>query len=102
MDFSGSFFFFSAIETCRKELYFQGQSECSEQISSEGPVLEEFIPLKRTSSEEDEQQSKKAKNVSKNESKDSKSGDKSSKKSDWLRSVQLWNQTPDPPTKEVR
>nr|GMD77155.1 transcription factor HHO3-like [Ipomoea batatas] len=42
-----------------------GQSECSEQITSsddEGPVLEEFIPLKRTSSlsqeeEDDEQQS---------------------------------------------
>lgn len=77
-----------------------GQSECSEETSSDAPVLEEFIPLKRaaSSSQEQEQESKK---------RASDSGDaididgKNSKKSDWLRSVQLWNQTPDPPSNEV-
>ncbi|KAF8407849.1 hypothetical protein HHK36_006986 [Tetracentron sinense] len=66
--------------------YFPGRSECSEQTSSEGPVLEEFIPLKRTS-EDDDQQSEKLKN----------NDDKNGKKSDWLRSVQIWSQNPDPP-----
>lgn len=92
-------FVFAAIETCRRELsgttteYMHGQSECSEQTSSDAPVLEEFIPLKRTSSEDDndEQHS--------HDPADSNSMDKI--KSDWLRSVQLWNQSPDPPSKEV-
>ncbi|XP_073057644.1 transcription factor HHO3-like [Primulina eburnea] len=65
------------------------QFSCSEQTSSELPVLEEFIPLKRVSSDSDgkEEDSQKPKN------------DINSKKSDWLRSVQLWNQTPDSPAK---
>lgn len=81
--------------------YLQGQSECSGQTSSEGHVLEEFIPMKRTSSsdneeeDDDEQQSPKPKTSEK----DKNNGDK--KKSDWMRSVQLWNPTPDPPLKEV-
>lgn len=89
-----------AIESCRQQMsgttqeYFHGQSECSEQTSSDGPVLEEFIPIKKTSDDEDEQQSHQP-----NDNKD-KNNDKSGKKSDWLRSVQLWNQTPDPPVKE--
>ncbi|KAL1807776.1 hypothetical protein ACET3Z_024766 [Daucus carota] len=84
-----------AIEKCKKEFHRQRQ-ECSEQTSSEGPVLEEFMPIKRaSSSEEDEQNSKKAKIICVTESNRS---EKSSKKSDWLRSVQLWNQTPDPPS----
>lgn len=84
-----------AIEKCKKEFYSQRQ-ECSEQTSSEGPVLEEFMPIKRaSSSEEDEQHSKKAKTICVTNSNRS---EKASKKSDWLRSVQLWNQTPDPPT----
>ncbi|KAL2546374.1 myb-like transcription factor family protein [Forsythia ovata] len=97
-----------AIETCKQQLSgtsteynLHGQSECSEQTSTEGPVLEEFIPIKRISSNSDdeEQQSKKPKNNI--NVKDSKNGsEKSSKKSDWLRSVQLWNQTPDPLPKE--
>lgn len=92
---------FAAIESCRQQMsgttqeYFHGQSECSEQTSSDGPVLEEFIPIKKTSDDEDEQQSRQP-----NDNKD-KNNDKSGKKSDWLRSVQLWNQTPDPPVKEV-
>lgn len=95
--------FLAAIESCKQQLgtneyNFHGQSECSEQTSTEGPVLEEFIPLKRTSSSDDEEEQS-----HKNNNKDSKNNDKaaSSKKSDWLRSVQLWNQTPDPPAKEV-
>lgn len=94
-----------AIETCKQQLSgtaeynFHGQSECSEQTSTDGPVLEEFIPLKRSSSsDEDEHQSH---NTKRKDRVEVKNNDKaSSKKSDWLRSVQLWNQTPDPPAKE--
>ncbi|KAK2635856.1 hypothetical protein Ddye_030648 [Dipteronia dyeriana] len=95
-----------AIEACKKELsgttmttteYMQGgQSECSEQTSSDAPVLEEFIPLKRTFSSDqdnDEQHSHKPTTTTTTTTSDK-------KKSDWLRSVQLWNQTPDPPPKE--
>lgn len=73
-----------AIETCKQQLV--AQSQCSEQTTSdEGPVLEEFIPLKKSSCDEDDEQMS-------HESQD----DKLSKKSEWLRSVQLWNQSPDP------
>ncbi|KAF8399155.1 hypothetical protein HHK36_015020 [Tetracentron sinense] len=92
-----------AIDGCKQQLtpttteYFPGRSQCSEQTSSEGtPVLEEFIPLKRASSEEEEEQSQKPKN-----NKD-RNNEKSGKKSDWLRSVQLWSQSPDPPLSEDR
>ncbi|PIN23693.1 hypothetical protein CDL12_03586 [Handroanthus impetiginosus] len=97
-----------AIETCKQQLSgttteynINGQSECSEQTSSDDvPVFEEFIPLKRASSDSDgeEQDSKKPKNESNKDGKDN--NEKNSKKSDWLRSVQLWNQTPDPPSKQ--
>ncbi|XP_015895662.3 transcription factor HHO3 [Ziziphus jujuba] len=101
-----------AIERCRQQLsgttteYLHGQSECSGQTSSEGHVFEEFIPMKRIScsdnEEEDdgeEQQSMKPKkNSDKDNDNNNNIGDK--KKSDWLRSVQLWNPTPDPPHKE--
>ena len=71
-------------------MMMHGQSECNlEQTTTGGPVLEEFIPLKSSRShdgdgleEDDEQYSHK-------------------KKSDWLRSVQLWNPSPDPTPKEV-
>ncbi|XVE91386.1 hypothetical protein REPUB_Repub01dG0005200 [Reevesia pubescens] len=104
-----------AIEACKKEIsggstttdYMQGQSECSEQTSSDdGPVLEEFIPIKRSSDcseEDDEQESHKSKGHDTNNTKEKivpVAADK--KKSDWLRSVQLWNnnQSSDPPLKE--
>ncbi|CAK9188367.1 unnamed protein product [Ilex paraguariensis] len=94
------------IEACRQQLsgttvdYFHGQCEYSEQTSSEEHVLEEFIPIKRIlSSDEDEQKAKKSKNNG-SDKKNNKNNDKSSKKSDWLKSVQLWNHPPDPPTKE--
>ncbi|XP_044488799.1 transcription factor HHO3-like [Mangifera indica] len=86
-----------AIETCKKELsgktteYMQGQSECSEQTSSDAPVLEEFIPLRRTSSVDE---------IDEQHSHDQADNCIDKKKSDWLRSVQLWNQSPDPPSKE--
>ena len=95
----------AAIEACRRQLLgttteynLNGQSECSEQTSTECPVLEEFIPIKKRASpdceedDEDEQHSHKPKIA-----KDNKNIDK--KKSDWLKSVQLWN--PDPPVEEV-
>lgn len=103
----------AAIDACRRELsgttteYMHGQSECSEQTSSDGPILEEFIPLKRSPSgddndnDNDERHSNKpaAATTTNNNREKEKNSDK--KKSDWLRSVQLWNQSPDPPPKEV-
>lgn len=93
--------FFSAIETCKQQLSgeynLQGQlSECSEQTSSVVPVLEEFIPIKRASFDSDgeEQESNKFKIETNLCNKDGE--DSNGKKSEWLRSVQLWNQTPDP------
>ncbi|XP_027189800.1 transcription factor HHO3-like isoform X1 [Cicer arietinum] len=107
-----------AIEACRQQLNLSGttseynlngQSECSEQTTStEGPVLEEFIPIKKRASpyceqvydddeeEDDEQHSHhKQQKISSNDN--NKNSDK--RKSDWLRSVQLWN--PDPSSEEV-
>ncbi|GMH15216.1 hypothetical protein Nepgr_017057 [Nepenthes gracilis] len=92
-----------AVEACKKQLletsteFLNAQSECSEQITtSDGPIFEEFIPTKRSSSidEDDELESQKPK-ISK-----TLNNDKSGKKSDWLRSVQLWNQNPDAPPNE--
>ena len=88
---------FAAIETCRQQLSetttdhnLHGQSDCSEHTSSH--VFEEFIPMKRASPDSDGEEEE--------EEEDSKNNE-SVKKSDWLRSVQLWNQTPDPSSKEV-
>ncbi|KDP29370.1 hypothetical protein JCGZ_18291 [Jatropha curcas] len=120
-----------AIEACKRELsgttteYMHGQSECSVQTSSDGiatrpPVLEEFIPIKRTHSSSDndyeeeeeedddddnENDDKEHHSHNKRNDKNIKDKDKNSsadhkKKSDWLRSVQLWNQSADPPLKE--
>lgn len=73
---------FAAIETYRKQ---QQQQEWSEEISSEGPILEEFIPLRPSCSSSNEE------NI--NRTGNSNGFDKIP---DWLRSVQLWNQQPDP------
>ncbi|PHT71219.1 hypothetical protein T459_26323, partial [Capsicum annuum] len=109
-----------AIETYKQQLSgttteynLNAQSdECSdddEHTSSDVPILEEFIPLKRTFSHEyedqedahdEENESHKSKNNNSNNSTISKDN-KSNTKSDWLRSVQLWNQTSDPTLKEV-
>ncbi|PQQ09639.1 myb family transcription factor EFM [Prunus yedoensis var. nudiflora] len=93
-----------AIERCKQQLsdtttdYMHGQSECSEQTSSEGHVFEEFIPLKRTSSSDSDDDEVQESQEPKTNDKDKTNGDK--KKSDWLRSAQLWNTNPDPPLKE--
>lgn len=81
-----------------------GESDFSEQTSSEGPVLEEFIPIKRIHSydENDNENGDYREQQSQNErNKTSISNNDHNKKSDWLRSVQLWNQFPDPPQKQV-
>ncbi|GAV59162.1 Myb_DNA-binding domain-containing protein, partial [Cephalotus follicularis] len=91
-----------AIEACKRELSstttecnMQGQThlESLEDTSSEGPVLEEFIPLKRNQLDEPSSPSHKQHKSNSGGISDNK------KKSDWLRSVQLWNQSPDPPSK---
>ncbi|XP_038997180.1 transcription factor HHO2-like isoform X2 [Hibiscus syriacus] len=97
-----------AIETCKREIsggstttdYMQGHSDCSEQTTSDVPVLEEFIPIKKGSDcyeEYDEQESHKSKEENVPAAVDH------TRKSDWLRSVQLWNnnnQSPDLPSNE--
>ncbi|GAA0169578.1 DNA-binding transcription factor [Lithospermum erythrorhizon] len=98
-----------AIEACKQQLTFSdgneynfhGQSECSEQTSSEGPVLEEFIPIKRLYCDDEDQLCKKPKSNN-NEIGSMNNDNKASKNSDWLRSAQLWNQSPDPTPKEVQ
>ncbi|KAG9158701.1 hypothetical protein Leryth_023483 [Lithospermum erythrorhizon] len=98
-----------AIDACKhqitsgNEYNFQGQSECSEQTSSEGPVLEEFIPIKRvfSSSHDDEGQQYKKPKINFIGICSNNNDNKASKKSDWLRSAKLWNQSPDPTPKEV-
>lgn len=96
---------FAAIETCKKELNnsgtateynMQGQSSDSSDEQTQTPVLEEFIPLKTTtacSSDSDHHHN------NNNDTEDN-DNDNSNVKSDWLRSVQLWNQSPDPPSKD--
>ncbi|KFK44548.1 hypothetical protein AALP_AA1G271100 [Arabis alpina] len=82
-----------AIESCRKELeQIHGQSECSVQTTSEcGAVFEEFIPINKWSSSSSFNKDG-AEKISE---------DKVDKtKPDWLRSTQLWNQSPDPQPKE--
>ncbi|CAN6727647.1 unnamed protein product [Malus baccata var. baccata] len=95
-----------AIERCKQPVsdttadYMHGQSECSQQTSSEGHVFEEFIPLKRTSSSDSEDDEVHESQEAKDNEKDDKIAGGDKKKSDWLRSVQLWNTTPDAPLKE--
>ncbi|CAN4124765.1 unnamed protein product [Withania somnifera] len=103
-----------AIETYKQQLSgttteynLNAQSEeCSddEHTSSDVPILEEFIPLKRTFShedEDDENESHRSKHNNNDITSNSNiSKDTKNKKSDWLRSVQLWNQPSDPTPKE--
>ncbi|KAL7240483.1 hypothetical protein ACSBR2_006183 [Camellia fascicularis] len=75
-------------------LLTQAIGACKQQLSGTTTtlVLEEFIPVNRTSSF-DQFHKPKDKNIENNDN-------NSSQKSEWLKSVQLWNQTPDPPTKQ--
>ncbi|KAF8033111.1 hypothetical protein BT93_D1878 [Corymbia citriodora subsp. variegata] len=92
-----------AIEACRQQLsgttteYMQGgQSQCSDQTSTDGPVLAEFIPIKRNCSASDDDEEEVDEQHSHEKPKSDSAADK--KKSDWLRSAQLWNQTTSGPT----
>lgn len=83
------------VESYRQQMEMEtqlamGRSEIDE-ISSEGrsdPVLEEFIPIKRSGSSSDEEKSKE------------RSQDSTKKKPDWLKSAQLWNPEADLNAKE--
>ncbi|KAG7654136.1 Myb domain [Arabidopsis suecica] len=86
-----------AIEACKREMpemttdNVYGQPECSEQTTGEcGPVLEQFLTIKDslTSNEEVEEEFD---DEHGNHDPDNDSEDKNTK-SDWLKSVQLWNQ----------
>ncbi|KAK2429804.1 myb transcription factor family protein [Trifolium repens] len=89
-----------AIERCKQQLSgitteynLNRETECSEQTSTEeGCVFEEFIPIKKRSltpdyDEEDDDFDERHLSHK--------------KKSDWLRSVQLWNPSPPPAKEEV-
>ncbi|GAB2280101.1 transcription factor, variant 2 [Dionaea muscipula] len=110
-------FLFSALDACKQQLRGTGtetaaecpnvgQSEYSGQTTtSDGPILEEFIPVKRTcssSNDEDHVEEEAVVVVEELELESQLQRPKisrcrNSNKSDWLRSVQLWNHTPDPP-----
>ncbi|KAI3844591.1 hypothetical protein MKX03_001443 [Papaver bracteatum] len=84
-----------AIEKCKKEMkYHHGEkSDCEEEIlNNEGPVLEQFLPLKRTNSSQDQ------KVTEEEEEKIDEKKKNLGMKVDWLKSVQLW--TADPPLKQ--
>ncbi|KAF8090720.1 hypothetical protein N665_0469s0053 [Sinapis alba] len=90
-----------AIERCKREITetatnnMYGQSECSEQTTGQcTPVLEQFLTIKDSSTSNDEEVEEEFEDEHGNHDPDNVSDDKN-KKSDWLKSVQLWNQ-PDP------
>ncbi|ESQ32911.1 hypothetical protein EUTSA_v10004475mg [Eutrema salsugineum] len=89
-----------AIEAYKKEISgtttenLYGQSECSEQTTGEcGPVLDLFIPIKHssTSTEEEEEEVDEDDDDEHEFHEDIDFNDKNMK-SEWLKSVQLWNQ----------
>ncbi|CAA6671365.1 unnamed protein product [Spirodela intermedia] len=98
------------IDSCRQRMAGGGcRSEADEEETSceGGPILEEFIPIKRRSSpgpdqgEEDGHRPEQISNATHHEedsfsSSKRKNQDFSEKKPDWLRSVQLWSPLPDP------
>ncbi|CAN6445735.1 unnamed protein product [Victoria cruziana] len=86
-----------AIEACRQQLVTEiagARSDC-EETSSEGPVLEEFIPLKKDS--EDAQKGGCREDIKGDACRDDGEEDE---KPDWLRSVQLWSQDAEGSPKE--
>lgn len=89
-----------AIEAYKKEISgttenLYGQSECSEQTTGEcGPVLDLFIPIKHSSTsieEEVDEDDDDFNNEHESHETDIDLDDKNMK-SEWLKSVQLWNQ----------
>jgi len=104
----GFFGWLLAIEACRQQLSgttteynLNGQSECSEQTTStDGPVLEEFIPIKKRASSYSQEVFDDVEDYDQHfHHKQQKLSLDNKKKSDWLRSVQLWNS--DPSSEEV-
>ncbi|KAF3587210.1 hypothetical protein Bca4012_070338 [Brassica carinata] len=90
-----------AIERCKKEITetatdnVYGQSECSEQTTGQcTPVLEQFLTIKDSSTFNEEEVEEEFEDEQGNHDPENDSEDKNMK-SDWLKSVQLWNQ-PDP------
>ncbi|CAF2063072.1 hypothetical protein HID58_072783 [Brassica napus] len=85
-----------AIEACKKELSVTSTTSerYSEQTASVcgGPVLEEFIQIKKSNNEE---------NGEHESPREVEKSDVDSKKSDWLRSTHLWNHSQDPDTTVV-
>ncbi|RZC63652.1 hypothetical protein C5167_025409 [Papaver somniferum] len=88
-----------AIEKCKKEMQCHGEkSDCEEEIlNNEGPILEQFLPLKRTNSSSFDKQQQQQKVREEEEKIDEKKMNLGIKV-DWLKSVQLW--TADPPLKQ--
>ncbi|MCL7036256.1 hypothetical protein MKW94_030230, partial [Papaver nudicaule] len=86
------------IENCKKELDYGEKSDCEEEeqiLNNEGPILEQFLPLKRSNSSFEKLEQK----ITEEEKKiDEKTN--LGMKVDWLKSVQLWNQNPDTPLKQ--
>lgn len=97
-------YIFAAIERCREEMSETRCNRCCDQQrcrDHQGPVLEEFIPIKPTSSRNEDDNEKK--HISKKSniicSKDNSCS--FSMKSDWLTSAQLSIQESNPPIEEV-
>ncbi|CAH8383463.1 unnamed protein product [Eruca vesicaria subsp. sativa] len=89
-----------AIETYKKEISgattdnLYGQSECSEQTTGEcGAILDLFTPIKHSSTSLEEEEEEEEEEADEHESNEIgiDSHDKNMK-SEWLKSVQLWNQ----------
>ncbi|KAL9254463.1 Transcription factor HHO2-like protein [Drosera capensis] len=72
----------------------RAQSEYSEQTTtSDRPVLEEFIPIKRTSSTEAEEVEVEESESRRRRREKNDEGGENGKNPDWLSSARLWNQT---------
>ncbi|EOA36651.1 hypothetical protein CARUB_v10011925mg [Capsella rubella] len=91
-----------AIEACKREIpemtteNVYGQPECSEQTTGEcGPVLEQFLTIKDSSTSNEEEDEELMDDEHGNHDPDITDSEDKNTKSDWLKSVQLWNQ-PDP------
>lgn len=69
----------------------QGRRDWDDDTSSDGPVFEEFIPIKRIPGEGEEENSRHRRR-SRDEEEEVEE-EKPAKKPDWMRSVQLWTST---------
>ncbi|KAL9274974.1 Transcription factor HHO3-like protein [Drosera capensis] len=84
------------LETATGTATAGAQSEYSEQTTtSDRPVLEEFMPIKATSSTEAEEVEVEESESRRRRSEKNDEGGENGKNSDWLSSAQLWNQTTD-------